>query len=78
VEELEHIRQDLGEGAMINTRYSGTEPLFRVMIQSESGHSMQDIARLAIRLCQSIQSFTGDANAHIDVKDCTTGASIEF
>ena len=71
------VNEELEGKAVINTRYSGTEPLFRVMIQSETGHTMEDIARLAIRLCRAVQSATGDANAHIDVKDCTTGASID-
>lgn len=77
VQARDAVNEELEGKAVINTRYSGTEPLFRVMIQSETGHTMEDIARLAIRLCRAVQSATGDANAHIDVKDCTTGASID-
>ncbi len=68
----------LGEGTIINTRYSGTEPLFRVMIQGTADHSLNDITRQAIQLCRVVQSLTGDATGRLEVKDCTTGASIDI
>jgi phosphoglucosamine mutase len=77
-QELARVEADLGEGGIINTRFSGTEPLLRVMIQGQPGHSLEEIANLAIRLCRSVQKHTGDLDGHIDVKDCTTGAEINL
>ncbi len=75
-QELSRVLQELGDRVIVNTRYSGTEPLLRVMIQGGPHQSLEDIARLAIRLCRSVQFYTGDTQGSLDVKDCTTGAEI--
>lgn len=77
-DEMQRVLGNLGDQGIVNARYSGTEPLFRVMIQGEPTHSLEEIANLAIRLCRSVQSYTGDPNGSIDVKDCTTGAEINL
>ena len=77
-QQMDEITREMGERVMINTRYSGTEPLLRVMIQGDPEQSLKDIARMAIRLCRSVQAQTGDLNGSIDVKDCTTGARIDL
>jgi phosphoglucosamine mutase len=76
--ELTNVLHELGDRVIVNVRYSGTEPLLRVMIQGEPEQSLEEIARQAIRLCRSVQTHTGDANASLEVKDCTTGASINL
>jgi phosphoglucosamine mutase len=76
-QELERVLQALGDRVIVNTRYSGTEPLLRVMIQGGEGQSLEEIAQMAIRLCRSVQAHTGDLGQSLDVKDCTTGAEIK-
>lgn len=77
-DEAARVRQELGADATINVRYSGTEPLLRVMIEGEPEQSLDAIAKQAIRLCRAVQAHTGDPDGAIDVKDCTTGASINL
>lgn len=76
--ERERISNDLGEDTVINTRYSGTEPLFRVMIQGTNVHSLEMITREAIKLSRVLQSRTGDKDGSLEVKDCTSGALIDI
>ena len=40
-------------------RYSGTEPLFRVMIESDHSQSEQDLANVAWELCRVVQKASG-------------------
>jgi len=75
--ERKKIIKLLGRGAIINTRYSGTEPVFRVMIQGTESNSLDEIVHYAKDLCRLVQSFNGDYNARIEAKDCTTGDLIE-
>ena len=77
-QQMEKIAREMGERVRVNTRYSGTEPLLRVMIQGGAEQSLGEIAQLAIRLCRSVQARTGDDGASIDVKDCMTGAKIDL
>lgn len=77
-QEIEKISREMGDRVLINTRYSGTEPLLRVMIQGDPDQSLEEIAQMAIRLCRTVQAETGDASASIDVKDCTTGTRIDL
>jgi phosphoglucosamine mutase len=63
--------------ATINVRYSGTEPLLRVMIQGSEGHALDEIANQAVQLCRLVQNASGDANGWLEVKDCATGLSLE-
>lgn len=73
----ESIVTSLGEDVILNTRYSGTEPLFRVMIQGTGNHTLHEITRQAVRLCRGLQSLTGDGEGWLEVKDCTTGDPID-
>lgn len=77
-QQMDQITRVMGDRILINTRYSGTEPLLRVMIQGDPEQSLQEIAQMAIRLCRSVQAQTGDPDGSIDVKDCTTGARIDL
>ncbi len=67
----------LGPGAIVNTRYSGTEPVFRVMVQGRAGQDIHGVARQAIRLCRAVQVFAGSASGWLEVKDCTTGVTLD-
>lgn len=77
-QEREAILRALRQDASINVRYSGTEPLLRVMIQGAAGHAMDEIAAHAVRLCRLVQTATGDAGGWLEVKDCATGLPIEI
>ncbi|MHA2401890.1 MAG: phosphoglucosamine mutase [Candidatus Kariarchaeaceae archaeon] len=78
INEQDRILKVLGENSSLITRYSGTEPLFRVMIQGTDGQSLDEIIREAIKLCRVIQKKTGDEEGWLEVKDCTSGALIEI
>ncbi|MBN1312288.1 MAG: phosphoglucosamine mutase [Anaerolineae bacterium] len=76
--EYQRISEQLGAEAVINTRYSGTEPLFRVMIEGTSEHRLSDIAKYAVMLGRTVQSATGNSSDWIEAKDCTTGTSLSI
>jgi phosphoglucosamine mutase len=59
-----------------NLRYSGTEPLLRVMLESEGNQTEQDLASLAYELCKKVQSFAGISEGEIDILNCTRGGVI--
>lgn len=76
--ERQKISERLGPDVVINTRYSGTEPLFRVMIEGTLEHPLSNIAQCAVMLGRSVQSATDNPMGWIDVKDCTTGTSLSI
>jgi phosphoglucosamine mutase len=72
------IAEHLGPDAVINARYSGTELLFRVMIEGSPGHQLPNIARFAVGLGRSVQAAAGSPMGWIEAKDCTTGSSLSI
>jgi phosphoglucosamine mutase len=60
----------------LNLRYSGTEPLFRLMAESDDSLTVQDLAQMAQRICRRIQDAAGCAGEEIDILDCTHGGII--
>ncbi|MBN1429944.1 MAG: phosphoglucosamine mutase [Anaerolineae bacterium] len=72
------ISEQLGPDTAINTRYSGTEPLFRVMIEGTLQHRLSDIAQCAVALGRSVQSAAGSPSDWIEAKDCTTGSTLSI
>jgi phosphoglucosamine mutase len=76
--EQQRIAEHLGPGVVINARYSGTEPLFRVMIEGMLQHQLADIAKCAVVLGRAVQAATGNLNGLIEVKDCTTGTTLSL
>ena len=73
----EETTEVLGNDGKIEVRYSGTEYLFRVMIEGSVQSSVDDIAKQAIRLCRLLQKETGDLSQMIEIKDCASGAEID-
>jgi len=71
------LSERLGDGAAINIRYSGTEPLVRVMIEGTLDHSISHLAQQAVRLCRVVQAAAATPNGRIEVKDCATGVRID-
>lgn len=63
----------LGSGATINVRYSGTEPLVRVMIEASLEHPVLELAELALSLCRQVQQESNNPLAAVEIKDCVSG-----
>jgi len=57
----------------INLRYSGTEPLFRAMLESDGRLSMEGLSSLAVKLCRMAQGQAGVEDGAIDILNCTSG-----
>jgi phosphoglucosamine mutase len=57
----------------VNLRYSGTEPQFRVMMESNGQVSEEKLATIAFSVCKKVQHFGGFDNGEIDVINCTRG-----
>jgi phosphoglucosamine mutase len=56
VESISEVQKALGENGRVVVRYSGTEPLARVMIE---GQNLADITSHARKICQTIQASLG-------------------
>jgi len=72
-QQLEKSKAYFNHSATINVRYSGTEPVVRVMIEAEASYALIDVAKQAVLLCRAIQSETGSAGDWMEVKDATSG-----
>jgi hypothetical protein len=62
----------------INLRYSGTEPIFRVMLESDHESTEEDLAQIAYELCQDAQKTSGVNDGKIDILNCTRGGLISL
>ena len=62
----------------INLRYSGTEPIFRVMLESDHESTEEDLAQIAYVLCQDAQKTGGVRDGTIDILNCTSGGLISL
>lgn len=72
----EQAHTQLGSGATINVRYSGTEPLVRVMIEASLEHGVGELAELAQTLCRQVQQESNSPQAAVEIKDCVSGQII--
>ena len=59
-----------------NLRYSGTEPLFRVMLESDHTHTEEDLAYLAGEISERAQKLANQSGAEIDILNCTRGGML--
>jgi phosphoglucosamine mutase len=59
-----------------NLRYSGTEPLLRVMLESDGKVDEIGLARIALGICRKAQATSGAASGHIDILNVTRGGVI--
>jgi phosphomannomutase len=57
----------------LNLRYSGTEPKFRAMLESDGGQSEEELASVATKLCRQVQAHAGMVGAAIEIQDCSRG-----
>jgi phosphoglucosamine mutase len=59
-------------------RYSGTEPIFRVMIESNYSMAINDLAQISVKFCMRAQEYAGVPGGKIDILNCQSGGQIEF
>lgn len=57
-ERLDRIPGELPGLVQLNSRYSGTESKYRLMLEADSRHNAQDVARIAWDVCDLIQKLT--------------------
>jgi hypothetical protein len=61
----------------INLRYSGTEPKVRLMLEADTRHSVEDLAKKAFTLCEAVQVETGTpSGSFLEVLNVTRGGLI--
>jgi phosphomannomutase len=53
------VRSRLTGLERLELRYSGTEPLFRAMIEASHAHTEQELANTAWELCRAVQNASG-------------------
>ena len=70
--EAQLLREKIGL-LRINQRYSGTEPLFRVMLESDGRLTESDLAAIAVSLCRQVQAVAGIVQGNIDILNSTRG-----
>lgn len=60
----------------VNLRYSGTEPLFRIMLESNNSYNVEELASIAIKISREAQQLAKQLNGFIDILNCTRGGTI--
>jgi len=85
INELEQIKfgltKELPSLMRMELRYSGTEPLFRAMLESGYSNSEQELANTAWKMCRAVQKSAGlntiDANS-IEILNVSRGGLLTF
>lgn len=73
-ERLKLLQTDLPGLVQWNSRYSGTEPKYRLMLEADTRHSAGEVASIAWEICDLIQSLTNTPKgAKIEVLNVTQG-----
>ncbi len=73
-ERLERMKDELPGLVQWNSRYSGTEPKYRLMLEADPRSSAQDVARVAWEVCDLIQQLTNTPpGAKIEVLNVSQG-----
>ena len=71
---FQNLRNELSGLVEWNSRYSGTEPKYRLMLEADSRNSAEDVARVAWSVCDLIQEATSTAEgAKIEVLNVSQG-----
>jgi phosphoglucosamine mutase len=75
---LQELEISTNEGlSRLILRYSGTEPIFRVMIESRFSRTVNELAQISVKLCQKAQLLAGASGGKIDILNCQSGGLIE-
>ena len=71
---FQNLRDELSGLVDWNSRYSGTEPKYRLMLEADSRNSAEDVARVAWSICDLIQEATSTPEgAKIEVLNVSQG-----
>lgn len=62
----------------VNLRYSGTELLFRIMLESENTYTEKDLAKIAVEISHNVQEYSNQPNGAIDILNCTRGGVVNI
>ena len=73
-ERLERLKDEMPGLVQLNSRYSGTEPKYRLMLETDQRSSAQDLAAVAWEVCDLIQKLTNTpSGAKIEVLNVSQG-----
>jgi phosphoglucosamine mutase len=61
----------------INLRYSGTEPLFRAMLEGNFSMTEQMLANIAGEICHKLQAKAGAENGKLEILNTTRGGILK-
>ncbi|MFA5612751.1 MAG: hypothetical protein WDA04_07845, partial [Anaerolineaceae bacterium] len=76
-ERLEQMKEELPGLVQWNSRYSGTEPKYRLMLEADLRNSAQEVAKVAWEVCDLIQKLTNTpSGSKIEVLNVTQGGLI--
>lgn len=70
---LRQVEQRLPGLLRLNVRYSGTEPLFRVMLEADTRHSEEELVDEALKICHAVQKEAGKGIGPIEILNCARG-----
>ncbi len=74
---LDEIKHRLPGLVQLNSRYSGTEPKYRLMIETDTRHSTHELAVICWEICDLIQRETGTPpGAKIEVLNVSAGGLV--
>ena len=74
---LDEIKHRLPGLVQLNSRYSGTEPKYRLMIETDTRHSPHELAIICWEVCDLIQRETGTPpGAKIEVLNVSAGGLV--
>lgn len=78
LDEIEASTLELAGIIRVNLRYSGTEPLLRVMLESDETLNEEMLGQIALDLCRKAQELSGSPGAHVDLLNATRGGVISI
>jgi len=67
------VRSNLLGLQRMELRYSGTESLFRAMLEADERHSEEELADVAWAICRAVQRASNAGDGHIEILNCTRG-----
>jgi phosphoglucosamine mutase len=73
----ERSRQENPALMRINLRYSGTEALFRAMLEADERLTEMELARLAWQICHQVQAAAGLTSGPIEILNCSRGGMLQ-
>ncbi len=74
---VQQAKKDLPGLLRIELRYSGTEPLFRAMLEADNRHSEQELADAAWKICDTVQTLTETLDRSVEILNCTRGGILK-